>query len=102
MAETVTLTVANAFSTAFEAWKVLPQTKAIQESLVNNESSGAVEVTEGSFMEYKDTDNLIEAKLIDFDEVIDANDLGTPEKCQKDVNWVSKVINVIDIMDFIT
>ncbi|KAJ3616500.1 hypothetical protein Zmor_011871, partial [Zophobas morio] len=62
MAETVTLAVAHAFGTAYEAWRILPSTKEFEKTVTKeNEKNNLNE-------EEKTEKDIVEEKLIDFDD----------------------------------
>ncbi|KAJ8943264.1 hypothetical protein NQ318_017281, partial [Aromia moschata] len=98
MTETVTLAVAHAFSTAYEAWRVLPTTKEFQKTAINvqdgDEQHKAEEEKDGSAGSGGAIEDVVEEKLIDFDD-----EAGNDEEsfsferppCEQTVNthWVS-------------
>lgn len=65
MAENVTLAVANAFSTAYEAWRILPEAKQFEKSVTvaNENMKNAL-----ASMEKEEEKENVEEKLIDFDD----------------------------------
>lgn len=71
MAETVTLAVAHAFSTAYEAWRILPTTKEFttKENQQNNINTRR---------------DIVEEKLIDFGDD-DQSEFGNPHNTS---HWV--------------
>ncbi|XP_967390.2 low density lipoprotein receptor adapter protein 1 [Tribolium castaneum] len=75
MAETVTLAVAHAFSTAYEAWRILPTTKEFEKNVTTKENQ-------------QNRTNTVEEKLIDFGDE-DQSEFATPT-CQGTMNshWV--------------
>lgn len=97
MAETVTLAVAHAFGTAYEAWKVLPTAKEFEKNAKNvievgqndvNKENKAISVNTSA-----SADDVVEEKLIDFDdEPSDDDDSFFLERppCEQTVNarWV--------------
>lgn len=58
MAETVTLAVAHAFSTAYEAWRILPSTKEFAKTVTKE--------NEKNNINQEKTEDVVEEKLIDF------------------------------------
>lgn len=85
LAETVTLAVAHAFSTAYEAWRILPSTKEFQQTSVESENqknveanSSPVKISLAPFQEKSQKLTSIkteEEKLIDFDDDFSAKPL---------------------------
>ncbi|KAJ8968495.1 hypothetical protein NQ317_005669 [Molorchus minor] len=82
-AETVTLAVAHAFSTAYEAWRVLPGTKEVQSNAMNIKTMESnmenirnnlnIESVTGNSDGTK-IEDVVEEKLIDFDDEVDKID----------------------------
>lgn len=66
LAETVALTVAHAFTTAYEAWRILPSTKQFQSAMEHQTHSSNVEELPTINEEEKSDDK--EEKLIELDE----------------------------------
>ncbi|KAJ3624594.1 hypothetical protein MTP99_018206 [Tenebrio molitor] len=86
MAETVTLAVAHAFGTAYEAWRIMPSTKEFTSK--ENERNNINQKEEGKKSAESD---IVEEKLIDFDDEPDTEnqsfDFGRPP-CQENSHWV--------------
>lgn len=97
MAETVTLAFAHAFSTAYQAWRILPEAKQIEKNvaLTNENMKNALKQAE---QRQEPEQNTMEEKLIDFedddDDVFFTNAPIAGER-QKNANinnqWVSNV-----------
>ncbi|KAJ8956601.1 hypothetical protein NQ314_006687 [Rhamnusium bicolor] len=97
MTETVTLAVAHAFSTAYEAWRVLPTTKDVQKNAMDLKENESNIINQETNVEHtannNGTDNVTEEKLIDFDNDLDHEDdyfsLERPP-CEQNMNthWV--------------
>ncbi|KAK9693338.1 Phosphotyrosine interaction domain (PTB/PID) [Popillia japonica] len=66
LAETVALTVAHAFTTAYEAWRILPSTKEFQNAMEHRNPSPLPEEISSFFEEEKPQEK--EEKLIELDE----------------------------------
>lgn len=95
MAETVTLACAHAFSTAYQAWRILPETKQFEKNVAvaNENMKNALKQAE---QKQEKEQNTMEEKLIDFenDDVFFGNVESSPivGERQKNVNnqWVSR------------
>ncbi|GJQ72074.1 hypothetical protein Trydic_g3171 [Trypoxylus dichotomus] len=66
LAETVALTVAHAFTTAYEAWRILPSTKEFQNAMEHQTHSPKIEEEQPTNEEEKEEEK--EEKLIELDE----------------------------------
>ncbi|RZC38763.1 low density lipoprotein receptor adapter protein 1, partial [Asbolus verrucosus] len=93
MAETVTLAVAHAFSTAYEAWRILPSTKEFEKNAImfkENEKNNINQNEEEKIV----VNDIVEEKLIDFDDEPESEDqsfvFGKPP-CQENLtnHWVT-------------
>lgn len=98
MAETVTLAVAHAFSTAYEAWRILPTTKEFQQNAMNMKENEKNIINQKVEEKLDDgdggkTEDVVEEKLIDFDDELDNEEesfiLERPP-CEQNTNnqWV--------------
>lgn len=88
MAETVTLAFAHAFSTAYQAWRILPEAKQFEKNVAvaNENMKNALKQAEQKQVKQ----NTMEEKLIDFEDDDDDVWMESPPR-QKSVNnqWVS-------------
>lgn len=69
MAETVTLACAHAFSTAYQAWRILPEAKQFEKNVAvaNENMKNALKQAEQKQEENREL-NSMEEKLIDFED----------------------------------
>lgn len=93
MAETVTLAFAHAFSTAYEAWRILPEAKHFEKNvaLANENMKNVLKQAEQK--EKKDT-TIEEEKLIDFEDSEDVffgrvETLASQKNASVNNQWVS-------------